>query len=51
MPIVTPCTYQGCSTLTIGPRCIEHEARIESPMTRIRAISAKRDARDAVAVK
>jgi hypothetical protein len=25
MPIVTQCTTPGCETLTIGPRCVEHD--------------------------
>lgn len=27
MPIVTQCTVPGCSTLTIGPLCLEHDVR------------------------
>lgn len=23
--IVTECTVEGCNTLTIGPRCLEHD--------------------------
>ncbi|HEV8463090.1 MAG TPA: hypothetical protein VGQ38_20555 [Gaiellaceae bacterium] len=42
MPIVTECTHEGCSTLTIGPTCIEHEARIETPKIRRRARTQKR---------
>ncbi len=26
MPIVRPCSYPGCETLTMGRRCLEHEA-------------------------
>jgi hypothetical protein len=25
MPLVRPCSEPGCSTLTMGDRCVEHE--------------------------
>jgi hypothetical protein len=28
MPIVTQCTAPGCKTLTMGPFCVDHEARV-----------------------
>jgi hypothetical protein len=37
MPIVTECTWLGCETLTIGPRCVKHEVRVERSFARGRA--------------
>jgi hypothetical protein len=28
MPIVSQCTAPGCKTLTMGPFCVDHEARV-----------------------
>jgi hypothetical protein len=28
MPIATQCKAHGCETLTVGPFCVEHEARV-----------------------
>jgi hypothetical protein len=34
MPILSRCTVPGCSTLTIGPRCLDHDLRVAAPSKR-----------------
>jgi hypothetical protein len=42
MPIVHPCRKTGCSTLTMGERCLEHElARDTSRRARAGALTKR----------
>jgi len=34
MPLVHPCSDPGCSTLTIGDLCLEHERRAQERLTK-----------------
>src|SRR6266702_4581815 len=42
MPLVHPCSEPGCSTLTIGDLCLEHEQRAQERLTkRVVALSRR----------
>jgi hypothetical protein len=42
MPLVQPCSEPGCSTLTMGDLCLEHEQRAqERPAKRMVALSKR----------
>jgi hypothetical protein len=34
MPLVQPCSVRGCSTLTIGDLCLEHEQLAQERLTK-----------------
>jgi hypothetical protein len=42
MPLVHPCSEPGCSTLTIGDLCLEHEQRAQERLTRRMVALSKR---------
>jgi hypothetical protein len=42
MPLVQPCSEPGCSTLTIGDRCLEHDQHAQERLARRMVALAKR---------
>jgi len=43
MPILHTCSYPGCTLLTFGPYCIDHEAVAPTPSTAARVTVAAND--------
>jgi hypothetical protein len=42
MPVVQPCSEPGCSTLTIGDLCLEHEQLAQERLAKRMVALAKR---------
>lgn len=40
MPLVQQCSHAGCSTLTMGAYCIEHESAADAPAPPSRRVAA-----------
>jgi hypothetical protein len=43
-PLLTPCTAPGCSTLTMGGTCVEHDVPVTTVFPRGRPFVAEADA-------
>jgi hypothetical protein len=50
MPLVHPCSQPGCSTLTIGALCLEHEQLAQERLTKRIVALSKRFRAPAVAL-
>jgi len=50
MPLVEPCSEPGCSTLTMGDLCFEHEQRAQKRLTKRIVALSKRFRAPAVAL-